>query len=83
MTSMTITSLFISRGHSTVGALLKVHSDIAQAIEKSFMATLIILYLSAAFVVIDYSILLNSLEFFSIITEVLNLEKSTFHRPTE
>jgi len=51
------------RGHSTETALLKVHSDIAEALDERSMTALIMLYLSAAFDVIDHPILLKRLEF--------------------
>ncbi|KAK3102012.1 hypothetical protein FSP39_008113 [Pinctada imbricata] len=49
-------------GHSTETALLKVHSDIAAALDKNCHAVLVILDLSAAFDVIDHPILLHRLE---------------------
>ena len=50
------------RGLSTDTALLKVHSDIAEALDEGSMTALIMLDLSAAFDVIDHLILLNPLE---------------------
>jgi len=51
------------RGHSTETALLKVHSDIAEALDEGHMTSLIMLDLFAAFDVIDHTILLKRLEF--------------------
>ena len=52
------------RGHSTETDLLKVHSDIAEALNEGSMTALIMLDLSLAFdVVIDKPILLKGLEF--------------------
>jgi len=50
------------RGHSTETALLKVHSDIAEALDKGYMTALIMVDLSAAFDLIDHPILLKHLE---------------------
>ena len=44
------------RGHLTETALLKVHSDIAEALDERSMTALIMLHLSPAFDVIDHSI---------------------------
>jgi len=44
-----------SRGHSIETALLEVHSDIAEALDKGSMTALIMLGLSAAFDVTDQS----------------------------
>ena len=44
-------------GHSTETGLLKVHHDIAEALERKCMAALVLLDLSAAFTVIDHKIL--------------------------
>jgi len=49
------------RGHSTETALLKVHSEIAEALDEGSMTALIMLDLSAAFDVIDHPILLKRL----------------------
>ena len=51
------------RGHSTETALLKVHSDIAEALDEGSMTALIMFDLSAAFDVIVHPILLKRLEF--------------------
>ena len=50
------------RGHSTETVLLKVHSDIVEALDKGSMAALIVLDLS--FDVIDHPLLLKRLEFY-------------------
>ncbi|KAK2150662.1 hypothetical protein LSH36_396g02009 [Paralvinella palmiformis] len=52
------------RDYSTEIAILKVHSDTAEAFDEGSMTALIILDLSAAFDVIDHPILLKRLEFF-------------------
>ena len=49
-------------GHSTETALLKVHRDIAEALDTKCMAALVLLDLSAAFDVVDQRILQNRLE---------------------
>jgi len=51
------------RGHSTETGLLKAHCDISEALDEGSMTVLIMLDLSAAFDVIDHSILLKRLEF--------------------
>ena len=51
------------RSHSTETALWKGHSDIAEALDEGSMTALIMLYLSAAFDVLDHPILLKRLEF--------------------
>ena len=51
------------RGHSTNAALLKVHSDIAEAIDERSKTTLIMLNLSANFDLINHPTLLKCLEF--------------------
>jgi hypothetical protein len=51
------------RGHSTETALLKVHIDIAEVLDEGSMTALIIFDLSAAFDVIDHSIVLTRLDF--------------------
>jgi hypothetical protein len=48
--------------HSTETALLKVHSDIAEAMDKKSATVLVMLDLSAAFDVIDHQILFKRLE---------------------
>ena len=49
-------------GHSTETALLKVHHDIAEALDRKCMAALVLLDLCAAFDVIDHKILQTRLE---------------------
>ena len=49
-------------GHSTETALLKVHHEIAEALERKCMAALVLLDLSAAFDVTDHKILQTRLE---------------------
>ena len=49
-------------GHSTETALLRVHHDIAAALDNNCHAVLVMLDLSAAFDVIDHPILLHRLE---------------------
>jgi len=49
-------------GHSTETALLNVHHDIAEALDRKCMAALVLLDLSAAFDVIDHKILQTRLE---------------------
>ena len=67
----------LSRGHSTETALLKVHSDIAEALDEGSMTALIMLDLSPAFDVIDHPILLKRLEFsFGIKEKALTWVKS-------
>jgi len=51
------------RAHSTETALLKAHSNIAEALHEALMTALIMLDLSAPFDVIDHPILLKRLEF--------------------
>ena len=59
--------------HSTETALLRVHHDIASALDNNYCAVLIMLDLSAAFDTIDHSILLNRLEFsYGITGDALN-----------
>ena len=48
--------------YSTKTALLKVHHDIAEALDRKCMAALVLLDLSAAFDVIDHKILQTRLE---------------------
>ena len=50
------------RGYSTETVLLKVHSDIAEALDEGSMTALITLDLAAAFDVIDHPIPLKRLE---------------------
>jgi len=50
-------------GHSTETALLGVHHDIAEALDRKCMAALVLLDLSAAFDVIDHKILQKRLEY--------------------
>jgi len=52
------------RGHSTETALLRVHSDIAEALDEGSMTALIMLDLSEAFDGIDHPILQKRLECF-------------------
>jgi len=49
-------------GHSTETALLKVHHDIAEALDRMCMVALVLLDLSAAFDVINHKILQTRLE---------------------
>jgi len=49
-------------GHSTETALLKVHHDIAEALDRKRMVALVLLDLSAALDVIDHKILQTRLE---------------------
>jgi len=44
-------------GHSTETALLKVHHEVAEALDRKYMAALVLLDFSAAFDVIDHKIL--------------------------
>ena len=48
--------------HSTETALLRVHHDIASALDNGHSVVLVILILSAAFDVIDHDILFNRLQ---------------------
>jgi len=65
------------RGHSTETARLKVHSDIAEALDEGSMTALIMLDLSTAFDVIDHPILIKHLEFsFGIKKKALTWVKS-------
>jgi hypothetical protein len=50
-------------GHSTETALLRVHHDITCALDKNLCAVLVMLDLSAAFDVIDHTILRKRLEY--------------------
>ena len=50
-------------GHSTETALLRVHNDIASALDNKCRAVLVMLDLSAAFDVIDHGILYKRLEY--------------------
>jgi len=50
------------RGHSTKPALLKVHSNIAEALDEGSTTAIIMLDLSAAFNIINRPILLKRLE---------------------
>ena len=50
------------KGHSTETALLRVHHDIAAALDNNCHAVLVMLDLSAAFDVIDHRILMHRLE---------------------
>jgi len=49
-------------GHCIETALLKVHHDIAEALDRKCMAALVLLDLSVAFDVIDHKILQTRLE---------------------
>ena len=49
-------------GHSTETALLKVHHDITEALDRKCTAALVLLDLSAAYDVIDHTILQTRLE---------------------
>ena len=49
-------------GHSTQTALLRVHNNIVNAIDKGYGACLIFLDLSAAFDVVDHEIFLSFLK---------------------
>ena len=65
------------RGYSTETVLLKVHSDVAEAIDEGSTTALIILDLSAAFDVTDHPIVLRHLEFsFGIKEQALTWLKS-------
>ena len=50
------------RGHSTETAVLRVLSDIVQAVDRGDQAALVLLDLSAAFDTVDHSILLERLQ---------------------
>jgi len=74
MILMTFTSLLIVET-----AILKVHSDIVEALDEGSMTALIMLDLSAAFDVIDHPILLKRLEFsFGIKEKALTWVQSYF-----
>jgi len=47
------------QGHSTETAVLRVLSDIPQAVDRGDLATLVLLDLSAAFDTVDHSIVLR------------------------
>jgi len=49
-------------GHSTDTSLLKVHHDIAEALDRNCMAALVLLELPAAFDIIDHKILQTRIE---------------------
>ena len=54
--------IYTEKAHSTEAALLKVHNDIALALDQGNSAVLGMLDLSAVFDTIDHAILLNRLE---------------------
>jgi len=71
-------------GHSTETALLRVHHDIACALDNNCCAVLLMLDLSAAFDTIDHTILLNRLEFsFGITDDALLWLKSYLTERTQ
>jgi hypothetical protein len=55
--------------HSTETALLRVHHDIAYALDSNCCAVLLMLHLSAAFDTIDHQILFNRLEYSTGVTK--------------
>ena len=64
-------------GHSTETALLKVHHEVAEALDRKYMAALVLLDFSAAFDVIDHKILQTRLEHsFGVTGSVLSWIKS-------
>ena len=51
------------KNHSTASPISKVHGDISESLDEGFMIILVLLDLSAAFDVIDHSMLIRRLEY--------------------
>lgn len=71
-------------GHSTETALLRVHNDIVNALDKNHMVILIMLDLSAAFDVIDHKLLIRRFKYsYGIRSKALDWIKSYLNKRSQ